>query len=59
MNILIVTNIFPPEIGGPATYAYEILTRMSEKGGHTINVVTNTEILNKYENVFGIPQSLG
>src|SRR3989344_4226716 len=28
MKILIVTPIFPPEIGGPATYTTEILKRL-------------------------------
>ena len=40
MNICLVTPIFPPEIGGPATYTYEIAQRWQHK--HRINVVTLT-----------------
>ena len=39
MRILITSSIFPPEIGGPATYAYEFSKRVSELG-HEVSVVT-------------------
>ena len=39
MRILIVTPIFPPEIGGPATYTAE-LARDLVKRGHSVTVVT-------------------
>ncbi len=39
MNMLIVTTIFPPDLGGPATYSYEIAKRLT-KLGHKISVVT-------------------
>lgn len=39
MKILLTTPIFPPEIGGPATYTYEISGRLMEKG-HPVRVVT-------------------
>lgn len=39
MNILIITPIFPPQIGGPATYTVEISRRLMEKG-HRVRVVT-------------------
>lgn len=39
MKICIVSPLFPPEIGGPATYTYE-LARGLQKRGHTVEVVT-------------------
>jgi glycosyltransferase involved in cell wall biosynthesis len=39
MKILLATPIFPPEIGGPATYSYEISRRLVKKG-HGVRVVT-------------------
>ena len=41
MKILIVTPIFPPEIGGPATYVYEVSRRF--KKTHQITVVAFAE----------------
>jgi glycosyltransferase involved in cell wall biosynthesis len=38
MKLLIVTPIFPPEIGGPATYVHELCERLHSK--HYIDVVT-------------------
>ncbi|MBN2517876.1 MAG: glycosyltransferase family 4 protein [Candidatus Altiarchaeota archaeon] len=43
MKILITASIFPPEIGGPATYAYEFSKRVAELG-HKVRVVTLTDI---------------
>ena len=42
MKILITTPIFPPEIGGPATYTLEVSRRLKERG-HQIRVVTFTD----------------
>lgn len=39
MNILIATGIYPPDLGGPAKYAYE-LEMVWKKQGHTVSVVT-------------------
>ena len=39
MKILITTPIFPPEIGGPATYSYGVAKRLIKKG-HEIKIVT-------------------
>ncbi len=39
MKVLIVTGIFPPDIGGPATYVPRIATALSDRG-HQIAVVT-------------------
>jgi glycosyltransferase involved in cell wall biosynthesis len=38
MNLLIVSPIFPPEIGGPATYVSELATRLTHLG-HKVTVV--------------------
>jgi hypothetical protein len=35
MNLLIVSPIFPPEIGGPATYVSELAARLT-RIGHTV-----------------------
>ncbi len=38
MKILLSTPIFPPEIGGPATYTVEVARRLQERG-HQIRIV--------------------
>ncbi|MGB2877739.1 MAG: glycosyltransferase family 4 protein [Dehalococcoidales bacterium] len=42
MKILISTPIFPPEIGGPATYTVEVARRLQERG-HKIRIVAFTD----------------
>ena len=42
MRILVVTGIFPPDIGGPATYIPEIAKALLERG-HEVTVVTTSE----------------
>jgi glycosyltransferase involved in cell wall biosynthesis len=39
MRILITTGIFPPDIGGPATYVPQIATALADRG-HAITVIT-------------------
>jgi glycosyltransferase involved in cell wall biosynthesis len=39
MNVLFVTGIFPPDIGGPATYTDEMGSELSARG-HDVRVVT-------------------
>jgi glycosyltransferase involved in cell wall biosynthesis len=39
MNVLMITGIFPPDIGGPATYVPEI-SRELVKRGHKVTMVT-------------------
>ncbi|MAG50819.1 hypothetical protein CL621_04245 [archaeon] len=51
MKILIVTTIFPPDIGGPATYSYEIAKRLT-KLGHKVVIVTYGNKQNKKINGF-------
>src|SRR5882724_2333350 len=38
-RILMITGIFPPDIGGPATYVPQMATALAERG-HTITVMT-------------------
>ncbi|MFC2052221.1 glycosyltransferase family 4 protein [Chloroflexota bacterium] len=41
MKICIITPIFPPEIGGPATYSYELARRLRDN--HSVRIVTRTD----------------
>jgi glycosyltransferase involved in cell wall biosynthesis len=40
-RILLVTNIFPPIIGGPATFADRLATRLAERG-HSVRVLCSS-----------------
>ena len=42
MKILVATPIYPPEIGGPATYAKELAKHLHEK--HNITIVAYTDV---------------
>jgi len=42
MKVLIVTGIFPPDIGGPATYVPLIAKALTERG-HQVMVLTTSE----------------
>lgn len=57
MKILLTTPIFPPEIGGPATYTCEISRRLLERG-HDIRVVTFADTKPKVQGVKVIPVRL-
>ena len=46
MNILIVTGIFPPDIGGPATYVPMMAEALCSRG-HTVRVVTLSDELSR------------
>jgi len=39
LDVLIVTGIFPPDIGGPATYVPEISSELVKRG-HKVTVVS-------------------
>ncbi|UKP00670.1 glycosyltransferase family 4 protein [Nostoc sp. UHCC 0870] len=45
MKICIISGIFPPDIGGPASYVPRIATNLVEQG-HSVNVVCLSDILN-------------
>jgi hypothetical protein len=44
MNVLIVTGIFPPDIGGPSTYVPTISGELVKRG-HKVSVVTLSDTL--------------
>ena len=39
MNILIITGIFPPDIGGPASYVAAVADALARQG-HQLSVIT-------------------
>ena len=39
MNVLIITGIFPPDIGGPASYVPAIASSLVQRG-HKVTVIT-------------------
>lgn len=45
MRILIATGIYPPDIGGPATYANYMAEEFSKRG-HTVNILTYADEVN-------------
>ena len=57
MKILITTPIFPPEIGGPATYTLEVSRRLKERG-HQIRVVTFADSKPEIEDLEVLPVRL-
>jgi len=56
MKILIVTPIFPPEIGGPATYVWELVKRLKTK--HEVTVICFSNHLKKIPGIKIIPLRL-
>jgi glycosyltransferase involved in cell wall biosynthesis len=56
MKILIVTGIFPPDIGGPASYVPAMARALAERG-HEIRVLTTSEPehLNHDDRVYPFP----
>jgi glycosyltransferase involved in cell wall biosynthesis len=54
MNVLMVTGIFPPDIGGPATY---VPTMSSElvKRGHKLTIVTLSDRLDHDDRSYNFP----
>jgi glycosyltransferase involved in cell wall biosynthesis len=54
MNVIIVTGIFPPDIGGPATYVPSISSELVERG-HKITVVTLSDTLDHDERSYPFP----
>ena len=51
MQILLVTGIFPPDIGGPATYVPEIAKALATKG-HSVRVITLSDCLNHDDKIY-------
>jgi glycosyltransferase involved in cell wall biosynthesis len=51
VRILIVTGIFPPDIGGPATYVPQIAEGLAQRG-HAVTVVTLSDHLDHEDGVY-------
>jgi glycosyltransferase involved in cell wall biosynthesis len=51
MRILIVTGIFPPDIGGPATYVPQVAAALAERG-HQITVITLSERVDGHDDTY-------
>jgi len=54
MNILIVTGIFPPDIGGPATYVPMIADALTVRG-HRVTVVTLSDTTTENTGGYSFP----
>src|ERR671911_232041 len=54
INILIVTGIFPPDIGGPATYVPAMGSELVKRG-HKITVVTLSDTLDHDDRPYSFP----
>jgi glycosyltransferase involved in cell wall biosynthesis len=54
MNVLIVTGIFPPDIGGPATYVPVISSELVKRG-HKVTVVTLSDRLDHDDRSHSFP----
>ncbi len=57
MRIIIATPIYPPEIGGPATYTKELCERIA--GAHDITVITYTNSADAFPHTHLIPVGKG
>jgi glycosyltransferase involved in cell wall biosynthesis len=54
LRILIITGIFPPDIGGPATYVPQIATALANLGHH-VRVLTLSDQLDHDDCVYTFP----
>ena len=54
INVLMITGIFPPDIGGPATYVPE-MGRELVKRGHKITVLTLSDTLDHDDRSYSFP----
>ena len=52
LRVFIITGIFPPDIGGPATYVPHIAAALAERG-HTISVLTLSDRLDHDDSQYG------
>ncbi len=55
MKITIVTSIFPPDAGGPATYTCEICKRLADRG-HSVKIVTTSGSAQPSSNVYVVSE---
>ncbi|MDW8103290.1 MAG: glycosyltransferase, partial [Anaerolineae bacterium] len=51
LKILIITGIFPPDIGGPATYVPQIASELAKRG-HEVTVLTLSDRLNHDDSMY-------
>jgi len=54
MKILIVTGIFPPDIGGPASYVPAIAEAPKERG-HSLQIITLSDRVCRQDDVYSFP----
>jgi glycosyltransferase involved in cell wall biosynthesis len=54
MNILIITGIFPPDIGGPASYVPAIAASLVQRG-YTISIITLSDTINHNDSIYSYP----
>ena len=52
LRVFIITGIFPPDIGGPATYVPHIAAALAERG-HAITVLTLSDRLDHDDSQYG------
>ena len=48
MRIILAADIFPPDIGGPATYSKNLATELI-KNGHDVQLICYGDKFNQYE----------
>ncbi len=53
MNVLIVTGIFPPDHGGPASYVPRMASALAERGHNIVAVITLSDSLQHNDVSFG------
>lgn len=54
MNLLMITGIFPPDIGGPATYVPTMASELVKRG-HKVTVVTLSDRLDHDDRSYNFP----
>jgi glycosyltransferase involved in cell wall biosynthesis len=54
MNVLMISGIFPPDIGGPATYVPVISSELVNRG-HKVKLVTLSDTLNHDDRSYSFP----
>ncbi len=54
MKILIVTGIFPPDIGGPASYVPSIAEALKERG-HSLQIITLSDSVCQHDDIYSFP----
>ena len=54
LRVLMITGIFPPDIGGPATYVPTMASELVERG-HKVSVVTLSDRLDHNDRSYNFP----